>query len=225
MPLLKQAFATARSANPKAVLALNDYDTTPKYEGLIRDGLAAGADIDVLGIQSHMHYGYWGEKTIWETCERFAKFGRPLHWTEVTILAGPRREKLDYSKRYDDWLSTSEGEKQQAEQVEQFYTLLFSHPAVAAITWWDLSDLDAWLGAPAGLLRKDMTPRPAYEALMKLVKGRWWTGEVRARTDGAGQVHFRGFLGSYVVQTPTGTATFRLERPGEVRLTSQVAAP
>jgi GH35 family endo-1,4-beta-xylanase len=225
MPLIKQAFAAARAANPKAVLALNDFDTTPRYESLTRDALAAGADIDVLGIQSHMHHGFLGDKALWDICERFAKFGKPLHWTEVTIIAGPRQEKLDYSKRYEDWSSTPEGEKLQAEQAEQFYTLVFSHPAVEAITWWDLSDHEAWLGAPAGLLRKDMTPRPAYEALQKLIKGQWWTAEVRACTDAAGQVRFRGFLGSYVVESPGGKARFALERPGEVRVDAKVVAP
>ncbi len=224
IPLLKQAFATARAADPKALLALNDYDTSAKYEGLLRDSLAAGVAIDLVGIQAHMHHAYWGGHAVWDRCERFARLGRPLHFTEVTILAGPRKEGLNYSKQYTDWEATPEGEKQQAEHVEQFYTVLFSHPALEAITWWDLSDEGAWLGAPAGLLRKDMTPRPAYEVLMKLIKGQWWTGEVRATTDAVGRVHFRGFLGSYLVETPAGTATFRLDRPGDARITGRLAA-
>ena len=48
----------------------------------------------------------------------------------------------------------------------KFYTALFAHPAVQAITWWDFSDLGAWLGAPAGWLRRDMSPKPVYDRLM-----------------------------------------------------------
>jgi GH35 family endo-1,4-beta-xylanase len=220
--LLEQAFAAAWVANPRAVLALNDYDTTAKYETLVRDALTAGVVIDVVGIQAHMHTHYWGRRHTWDTCERFARLGRPLHITEMTILAGPRKEKLDYHTRYTDWDGTPEGEKQQAERVEELYTVLFSHPAVQGITWWDFSDHGAWLGAPAGLLRKDMTPRPAYEALARLIKQQWWTGQVRATTDAAGRVTFRGYLGDYVVESPSGTGAFRLDRAGEVCVTAQV---
>ena len=75
--------------------------------------------------------------------------------------------------------------------------MLFSHPAVEAITWWDFADLGSWQGAPAGLVRKDMTPKPAYEALTRLIKGKWWTGEAKLTTDAAGKVRFRGYLGAY----------------------------
>jgi len=109
--------------------------------------------------------------------------------------------------------------------VVQFYTVLFSHPAVQAITWWDLSDQGAWQGAPAGLLRTDMTPKHAYEALMRLVKGRWWT-----RTDvlvsRRGRAQFHGFFGEYRVTAEeggreiSGTFTFdaKTKKPAEVRL-------
>jgi endo-1,4-beta-xylanase len=55
------------------------------------------------------------------------------------------------------------------------YALLFAHPAVHALTWWDFSDRGAWQGAAAGLVRQDMSPKPAYERLRELIKGEWWT--------------------------------------------------
>ena len=58
--LIKRTFAAARAANPKATLILNDYDTSARYEKLIKDCLDAGVRIDVIGIQSHQHGGYWG---------------------------------------------------------------------------------------------------------------------------------------------------------------------
>jgi GH35 family endo-1,4-beta-xylanase len=222
--LLKETFAAARAADPKAVLALNDFDTSPRYEKLIGDALAAGVPIDVIGIQSHMHAGFRGTRWAWDTCERFGKLGRPLQFTEVTILSAPPKKGLDFSKYHPNWTGTPEGEKQQAEQVKEFYTILFSHPRVEGITWWDFSDHGAWLGAPAGLLNKDMTPKPAYEALLKLIKGAWWTGEVKATTDAAGRVNFRGFLGTYTVDTSAGRAAFNLDQAGEARVTAQVKA-
>ena len=43
-----------------------------------------------------------------------------------------------------------------------------------SITWWDFTD-GGWLGAPAGLLRSDQSPKPAYETLRRLVKDELWT--------------------------------------------------
>ena len=88
--------------------------------------------------------------------------------------------------------------------------MLFSHPAVAGITWWDFSDFQAWKGAPAGLLRKDMSPKPAYEALKGLIKGKWWTtAEIKSGPDGVARL--RSFLGSYRVAVNVGGKTAVLE--------------
>ena len=139
---------------------------------------------DVIGIQSHQHGGVWSNRKIWETCERFARFGVPLHFTETTILSG--KPGWELAERGEDWSSTPEGEATQAREVERFYTMLYSHPAVEAITWWDFSDRAAWQRAPAGFLRRDMSPKPAYEALHRLVKDKWWT-RTTVRTDDQGK--------------------------------------
>jgi hypothetical protein len=138
-----------------------------------------------------MHGGYWGAAKAWSICERFARFGKPLHFTETTVLSG--------QKRGSDWPTTPEGEQQQAQQAAEFYTVLFSHPAVEAITWWDFTDQDAWQQAPAGLVRSDMSPKPAYERLRELIKGKWWT-DVEVRTGEQAALRFQGFLGHYEVQ-------------------------
>ena len=92
-----------------------------------------------------------------------------------------------------DWNTTPDGEAKQADYVAQFYTLLFSHPSVRAITWWDFSDANAWLGAPSGLVRKDMTPKPAYTRLMDLIHTQWWTNAT-GKTNRAGSLRGPRFL-------------------------------
>lgn len=57
--LIKTVFEAARSTNPKATLILNDFDISPAYDILIEGCLEAGIEIDIIGIQSHMHQGYW----------------------------------------------------------------------------------------------------------------------------------------------------------------------
>lgn len=187
--IIEKAFTAAEEANPKATLILNDYDVSAAYEKVIEDCLFNGVQIDVIGVQSHMHSRVWEPEKIWDVCERFGRFDKPVHFTETTIVSGPGK--------WEDWQKTNPAmEKEQARDVAMFYTLLFSHPAVEAITWWDLSDQGAWQHAPAGLIREDMSPKPAYEALKKLVKEDWWT-RTTTTVGPEGRVLFRGFLGDY----------------------------
>ena len=188
---LRRAFRVAREADPGATLVINDYRVDSEYENRVLAELVneRGEPLyAVIGIQSHMHGGYWGAEKAWEVCERYAKYGVPLHFTEVTIISGPKTD--------EGWNTTPKREELQARQALEFYRVLFSHPAVEAITWWDFSDQDAWKRAPAGFLRKDMTPKPIYEELKKMIKRKWWT-KTTARSDGEGTVAFRGFYGDY----------------------------
>ena len=196
----RECFRHARKAGPNATLLINDYRTDPPYaeviEGLVDD---AGKPLyNVIGIQSHMHGGAWPARKIWDVCDTFARFRVPLHFTETTVLSGRegwKRSGMDWSP-VTDFPTTPDGEARQARDVVRFYTMLFSHPAVQAITWWDLSDHHAWQGAPAGLVRNDMSPKPAYEELLKRVKGEWWT-RTAVRTGADGSAGVRGFLGAY----------------------------
>ena len=114
------------------------------------------------------------EKTL-KVLENFERFNLPIHFTETTLVSGHLMpsEIVDLNDyQTTNWLSTPEGEKRQAEQTIYHYKTLFSHPLVESITSWDSSD-GGWLNAPAGLLRKDGSSKPAYDELMKLIKGEW----------------------------------------------------
>ncbi len=193
----RECFVHARKAGPKATLLVNDYRTDPAYDKVIKQLVDKEGKrlYDVIGIQSHMHGGPWSNHKIWEVCQRFSQFGVPLHFTETTIVSGKRQPGPAGQSR---WPSTPEGEAFQAREVARFYTMLFSHPAVEAITWWDFSDHGAWQGAPAGFLRRDMTPKPLYEELKKLIKGKWWS-KTALETGADGTASLRGFLGDYKV--------------------------
>jgi GH35 family endo-1,4-beta-xylanase len=195
---VRRSFRAAREANPDATLIINDYRTDPTFEEKVISRLVDEDRkplYDVIGIQSHMHSGYWGPARTWEVCERFAQYGKPLHFTETTLVSGP--------KSASGWTTTGEGEEQQAERAAEFYTVLFSHPAVEAVTWWDFSDQGAWQGAPAGLIRDDMSPKPVYERLADRIKRRWWTQET-AENGADGRAPIEGFLGDYEVAAEQG---------------------
>jgi endo-1,4-beta-xylanase len=205
--IVTEAMSWARTAGPGATLIYNDYDVSESGQRLVADVLRAhpGA-VDVTGIQSHMHRGEWELSRVWEVCEAFSRFGRPIHFTETTVVSGEHGWD-----RPLPWPTTPEGEQRQADYVEKFYTVLFSHPSVQAITWWDLQD-GAWMGAPSGLIRADLTPKPAYERLLKLIKDRWWT-QTEVKTDADGIASFRGVLGHYriTVEAAAGRATEEMD--------------
>jgi hypothetical protein len=99
-----------------------------------------------------------------------------------------------------EWPSTPEGEKRQAEYAARFYTLVFSHPAVEAITWWAFS---AGRHNARALINTDATGKPAYYELKSLIKGKWWT-KTEATVEDGGKVQFRGFFGDYQVVAIVG---------------------
>jgi len=189
---VRQHLEAARAANPEATLLVNEVLTQyPMYTLLDSLREESGRPLyDAVGLQSHMHLGPWSLAGTWDVCNRFSRLGVPLHFSEVTVLSG---ERLDGNR----WgPSRFAYEIMQRDYVPKLYTLLFGHPAVQAITWWDLSDRGAWKGAAAGLLRADMSPKPAYEQLHDLIKRQWWT-RVDGETDARGEFSFRAFYGRH----------------------------
>ncbi|MEJ6951981.1 endo-1,4-beta-xylanase [Natronospora cellulosivora (SeqCode)] len=210
---IKTVFEAARSTNPKATFILNDFDVSPAYDILIEGCLEAGIEIDVIGIQSHMHQGYWGlEKLEW-VLERFARFDIPIQFSEVSLVSGeimPAHYDDLNDFQVEEWPSTPEGEERQAREAVEFYKTLFEHPLLTGITWWDLLD-GQWLNAPSGLIHKDCSAKPVYEELHKLIKEEWWTKETTLSTNEEGEIEFTGFLGEYELIYQDQTVSFSLE--------------
>lgn len=210
--IVRMTFDAARQANPRATLLLNDFDMSAAYECLIEGCLEAGIQIDALGLQSHMHQGWWGVEKTMSVLERFSRYKLPLHFTETTLVSGKLMppEIVDLNDyQVNDWPTTPDGEARQAEEAVAHYKTLFAHSAVEAITWWGLND-GGWLKAPSGLVRLDQSPKPAYDALHKLIKGEWWTKPTELTTDAAGQIRFTGTLGEYAIECAGKTMRFTL---------------
>jgi hypothetical protein len=73
-----------------------------------------------------------------------------------------------------------------------------------------------------GLVRVDGTTKPAYTALRELIRGEWWLAPTTLRTDAAGAIRVRGFLGDYAVSAAGGSAPFAIT-PGASRATLRLA--
>lgn len=176
------------------------------YFYTIRDLIKSGVRVDQIGFQYHLWYSnnelrdyYCNPKHIYDVLDRYATFGLPLEITEITI---PARS------------NSPEDEAFQAEVLERLYSVWFSHPNVEHIVYWNLVDGYAAFAQPGdmtcgenkyygGLLRFDMTPKPAYDKIKELFQERWHTQtQVASREDGS--AIFKGFYGTYDITVQLG---------------------
>ena len=197
----------ARAADPTAHLILNDYhvmaDGYPPFFALLEKALADGTPFDGLGIQAHeprtMRFPL---EQVQRILDRYAALGKAIHITEFTPTSAGA--PITGSHRQGVW-----NEAAQAEYAERFYRVIFGHPATVALVWWDLSDSGSWLKG-GGLLRSDLSPKPAYDALWRLIHREWKT-QADGRTDATGAFAFRGIRGTYRVTVEFGGKTAAAE--------------
>lgn len=215
----------ARAADPAAQLVVNDSavlgDGCPAFFRLLQQAVSNNVPFDGIGIQAHEPRGKrFPLEQVRRYLDEYATLGKPLHITEFTPTSGG--EAITGSHVVGAW-----DEAAQADYAVKFYTVCFAHPAVAAITWWDLCDDGAWLEG-GGLLRKDLSPKPAYLALQRLIRGQWTT-RATGQTDLQGRLAFRGFLGDYVVRITrdgqTIERTFHLARAAAGVIEISLRAP
>ncbi|MEE1618694.1 endo-1,4-beta-xylanase [Brachybacterium sp. J153] len=218
--VIRLAVETARAADPAARLVLNDFDLSPAFEDVIEECLEAGLGIDAIGLQTHMHQGFRGEEQIAEVIERFSRFDLPIQLTETTLVSGdlmPAHIEDLNDHVVDSWPSTDEGEARQADEIERHYRTVLAQPAVESLTYWGLGDAGAWLGAPAGLVRADGSPKPSYEVLRGLIRDEWWVGESTVHADGEGVLELRGFAGEYLLELDGESIPLTIPRGGGER--------
>ena len=110
-----------------------------------------------------------------------------------------------------------EGEELQAKLIENLYKLWFSHPAMSAIIYWNVADGYAHGATPGdmntaenryrgGLLNFDMSEKPAYKVLKKLIHETWKTN-LTLDSGNASKVDMRGFFGVYNVTATSNGKT------------------
>lgn len=210
--LLEWSYTEADKFFPNNRLIINDYniwDPTShnrnyyymQIERLLRNGIS---HLDTIGMQFHCFfpeeaeasraYQRFNPRRLRELFDLFSKFGKNLQITEMTIPARSEKE---------------EDEDLQAELTTELYKLFFSYPSMDAIIYWNLVDGYAYLpngGEPGDMtkgenvyygsfLRYDMTEKPVYRELKKLIREDWRTRETVKAPNG--RASFRGFYGDY----------------------------
>ncbi|MBI4614912.1 MAG: endo-1,4-beta-xylanase [Planctomycetes bacterium] len=199
-PRIDDPYRWARAADPGAYLIVNDYlvlgDGAPDFYALLEKAAADGIPFDGIGIQAHEPRAMrFPLARVRRTLDRYAGLGKELHITEFTPPSAGQEMAGSYAG--GKW-----NEAAQAEYAADFYTVCFAHPAVRAITWWDLCDRGAWLEG-GGMLRADLSPKPVYERLEKLIHEEWKT-RAAGETGADGTFAFRGFRGTYRIDVEVG---------------------
>jgi len=118
---------------------------------------------------------------------------------QLEAPAGDRR--LDVHVRGQTVGMPDADERESGRRLADLYTLCFAEPRVRGIFWHGFWDGEQ--AAECGLLRRDLSPRPAFRLLQKLVDVTWHT-RAAGVTDADGRFRFRGFYGGYRVGVPAG---------------------
>ena len=219
---IEWCFKTAEKYFPENQLVINEYTeafwgancrATDSYYAYVEANLLKGARIDAIGAQFHMFESRESELrkssylynpiSLYDHMNMYADLINCLQVTEITIPA--------YS---DDPVD----EEIQAKLIEYLYTVWFSHPAMEQIIYWNLVDGYAYVADPTpekiartqgdmtvgenvyygGLLRFDLTPKPAYKTLHNLINKKWKTELSCELTNG--ECNLRGFFGEYEIE-------------------------
>ncbi len=142
--------------------------------------MQSGITFDAFGMQFAFGLGKDGMYVrdmfqISSMIDAFGHRGKPLHITAVQV---PSNVQTDKDDAWGGTVSISDGgawrgawtEETQARWLESFYEIALSKPFVDTVTWRDLSDTGRHYLPHGGLLRSDLTPKPAYDRLVALRK-------------------------------------------------------
>ncbi|MET0412617.1 MAG: endo-1,4-beta-xylanase [Polyangiaceae bacterium] len=188
-------FKIAREVDPKPKLYINDFailsgggGTTAHrdhYEKMIQLLVDNKAPFDGIGMQGHFGTSLTSPDDLFKLLDRYGKFKKGISVTEYDVVIDDEELAGNYTR--------------------DFYTTLFSHPAVEALIMWGFQDSMHWKGNSA-MYRKDWSIKPTGQAYRDLVLGKWRTDET-GQTDKKGTYKTRGFAGTYEIEVKVGDQT------------------
>ncbi|MSQ30791.1 MAG: NAD-dependent DNA ligase LigA [Dehalococcoidia bacterium] len=171
-------FRETRRADPDAVLLINEAALLrgkwlDRFEVILRELKRRNTPFDAIGVQAHMKGdGRVPLDQVEEHLTRLSRYGR-LYVTEASV---PWRPWLPDERPFDGVPWAGWSEQTQAGYTVALFTVAFGHPAVDGVTYWTMTErtTDPTVSG-TGLLSEALVPRPAYEALRRLLRDTWWT--------------------------------------------------
>lgn len=168
----------AKAAAPEMDLVVNEYDLFQsgndfyvRYVDYVQDMIAAGAPVDVVGMQGHFFGGMPNYEELKRRLDQVAVLGLPMSVTEFDMQG----------QSYDD--------------MERVLYAVFSEPLVHGFSLWGAWDGRQWRNN-AAMFREDWTLKASGQAWFDLVKEAWWTDET-ATLNSSSNFETNAFLGTY----------------------------
>ena len=200
-----------------------NYLTQGKYMAFnmqLKEFLRKGLAIDEIGLQYHIfttseemeqpetNKVFLDANAMIEILDIFNSYELPLHISEITVPGSGQNP---------------ENEEIQAYIVEELYKTWFATRNMKSIVWWNLVDgyaAYAPLGSNegekrcgGGLMRFDMSEKPAYKVLDRLINKEWNTSFEKEVKEN--QLSFRGFYGEYEITVGGKTYKVNLDKDGK----------
>ena len=171
---LDVAFRSAREADPKAKLFLNEIFpgfSQTSFDGLyrlVRGMIERGTPIDGVGFQGHFIIGLPEREFLRNSLQAFADLGLIVEITEVDVSISLLADSPDPLAA-------------QADVYRDVFAACRAVSACAGITTWNSHDGATWLDRDAGfapfgphaptLFDKELQPKPAYDAARDALLG------------------------------------------------------
>ena len=188
MEMTRMSVTIARQLVPQATVIVDLVDPWGEYYAVNQQTIPpllyadmvvqSGIDFDAFGLNMYFGMGAGGMYVrdlfqISAMLDRFAGLGRPVHITAVQV---PSTNVGEPNDAWKGQMSPATGgvwhaawdEAVQAEWLKGFYEIALSKPFVETVSWRDLSDQDPHYLPGGGLLRTDLSPKPAFERLCEL---------------------------------------------------------
>ncbi|MBV8841945.1 MAG: endo-1,4-beta-xylanase [Bryobacterales bacterium] len=171
---VEQAFRWARSADPKALLFYNDYETetinskSDAVYAMARDFKSRGVPIDGIGFQMHLTRETERVGRMEANIRRFTALGLQVQITELDV-----RLPLDSGN-----LASPRALARQAKIYRQIVELCLKFKQCTAVQTWGFTDKYSWIprtypGKGDALpFDSGYKPKPAYEGIVAAFKSR-----------------------------------------------------
>ncbi len=192
--LYVEILAEAKALAPEKEFYINDFITLSgggssvavidRYKSYLDEMAASATPFDGIGFQCHIGSIPTSIIKIKETLDDFyERYNVPFKITEYDI-------------------EPSVDEETQAKYLEDFLTMIFSHPAVESFIMWGFWDNNHWKNN-APLFRSDWSLKPSGEAFINKVFNEWWTTEIGVTNDD-GMFETRAYKGDYKITVQQG---------------------
>ena len=226
-PAMVEIYQFVDSVNPNKNYSNNHYHAKdPEFLKINNFFVEKNLNFSSIGMQAHMQTNdnVMSESQLWNQIKEYEGLGKKIQFTEITVTSSERfknwKEHQAFLKERDEVMSKGgvmnlaslpEYENFQADYLKDFYTLAFSHPSVSSITFWNLTDKNAWRGHAGGLLFDDLKPKKAFNELKTLIKKTWTTKLVESNLNLKKGVDFNGFYGKYYGEITIENITYPFE--------------